>query len=251
MSHTVRPSPPTPLPQTGEGSRLSGTLYGVGVGPGDPELLTLKAVRILQSVPVVAYPATPQGSAQARDIAAEWLTGKREIPITMPCMLDRGPVNKGYDEAAVVIAEELATGRDVAILCEGDPLFYGSFSYLLQRLGDRFPCVVIPGINSVSAAAAAAATPLITGEQRLTVIPATAGDVELRHALLGSDSVAILKPGRHRPRLLELLRETGRTDDTLYIEQASRPAERVVKRFEDIPTTPGPYFALFLIVRCG
>lgn len=227
----------------------SGTLYGVGVGPGDPELLTLKAVRILRAVPIIAYPATPQGSAQARDIAAEWLVGKREIPITMPCMLDRGPVNQGYDAAAVVIAEALTAGQDVAILCEGDPLFYGSFSYLLQRLGDRFPCVVIPGINSVSAAAAAAAIPLITGEQQLTVIPATAGDEALRQALLGSDSVAILKPGRHRPRLLKLLQETSRADDVLYIEQASRPAERIVKRFVDIPATPGPYFALFLVVR--
>ena len=249
MNETVRPSPAVPLPPVGEGSRLSGVLYGVGVGPGDPELLTLKAVRILQSVPVVAYPATPQGSAQARDIAAPWLVGKREIPIAMPCMLDRGPVNRAYDQTAVVIAGELEAGRDVAILCEGDPLFYGSFSYLLQRLGARFPCVVIPGINSVSAAAAAAATPLITGEQRLTVIPATADDAAVRQALLTSDSVAILKPGRHRPRLLELLRETGRAGDTLYIEQASRPAERIVKRFADIPTTPGPYFALFLIIR--
>ncbi|MDS4027920.1 MAG: precorrin-2 C(20)-methyltransferase [Candidatus Contendobacter sp.] len=231
--------------------KVTGTLYGVGVGPGDPELLTLKAVRILQSAPVIAYPATPQGSAQARDIAAAWLDGKREIPITMPCMLDRGPVNKGYDEAALIIAQELAAGRDVAILCEGDPLFYGSFSYLLQRLGDRFPCVVIPGINSVSAAAAAAATPLITGDQRLTVIPATAGDEALRSALLGSDSVAILKPGRHRPRLLELLRETGRAEEVWYIEQASRPAERVIRRFHEIPATPGPYFALFLVVRTG
>ncbi|CDH43555.1 precorrin-2 C(20)-methyltransferase [Candidatus Contendibacter odensensis] len=227
----------------------TGTLYGVGVGPGDPELLTLKAVRILQSVPVIAYPATPQGSAQARDIAAQWLDDKREIPIAMPCMLDRGPVNQGYDEAALVIAEELAAGQDVAILCEGDPLFYGSFSYLLQRLGDRFPCVVIPGINSVSAAAAAAATPLITGEQRLTVIPATAGDEVLRRTLLDSDSVAILKPGRHRPRLLELLRETGRADDVLYIEQASRTGQRIIESFEEIPATPGPYFALFLVVR--
>ncbi|MBL8260341.1 MAG: precorrin-2 C(20)-methyltransferase [Candidatus Competibacteraceae bacterium] len=227
----------------------SGTLYGVGVGPGDPELLTLKAARILQSVPVIAYPATPQGSAQARDIAAQWLTGQREIPITMPCMLDRGPVNEGYDAAAIAIAEELADGRDVAILCEGDPLFYGSFSYLLQRLGHRFPCVVIPGINSVSAAAAAAALPLITGEQRLTVIPATAGDGLLRQTLLASDSVAILKPGRHRPRLLELLRETGRAGDTVYIERASRSGERIVKRFADIPATPGPYFALFLVTR--
>ncbi len=229
----------------------TGTLYGVGVGPGDPELLTLKAARILQNVPVIAYPATPQGSAQARDIAAAWLTGKREIPITMPCMLDRGPVNQGYDAAAVVIAGELTAGHDVAILCEGDPLFYGSFSYLLQRLGDRFPCAVIPGINSVSAAAAAAAIPLITGEQRLTVIPATAGEAALRTALRDSDSVAILKPGRHRPRLLELLRETGRAQDTLYIEQASRPAERIVKSFAEIPATPGPYFALFLVVRAG
>jgi precorrin-2/cobalt-factor-2 C20-methyltransferase len=229
----------------------TGTLYGVGVGPGDPELLTLRAVRILQAVPVVAYPATPQGGAQARDIAAEWLTGKREIPMTMPCMLDRGPVNQSYDEAAATIAEELTAGRDVAILCEGDPLFYGSFSYLLQRLGNRFPCVVIPGINSVSAAAAAAATPLVTGERRLTVVPATAGDEALRQALLGNDSVAILKPGRHRAHLLELLRETGRTEETLYIEQASRPEERIIKRFKDIPATPGPYFALFLVIRTG
>ncbi len=230
---------------------MTGTLYGVGVGPGDPELLTLKAVRILQSVPVVAYPATPQGSAQARDIAAAWLEGKREIPIAMPCMLDRGPVNAGYDAAAIRIAEELDTGRDVAILCEGDPLFYGSFSYLLHRLGERFPCVVIPGINSVSASAAAAAIPLMTGEQRLTVIPATAGDEALRQALLNSDSVAILKPGRHRPRLLELLRETGRMEDTLYIEQASRPTQQIIRRFADIPATPGPYFALFLVIRTG
>ena len=206
-------------------------------------------MRILQSVPVVAYPATPQGSAQARDIAAQWLNGQREIPIAMPCMLDRGPVNEGYDEAAIAIAEELSAGRDVAVLCEGDPLFYGSFSYLLQRLGDRFPCVVIPGINSVSAAAAAAAIPLITGEQRLTVIPATAGDEVLRRTLLDSDSVAILKPGRHRPRLLDLLRETGRADDVIYIEQASRTGQRIIESFDEIPATPGPYFALFLVVR--
>lgn len=228
---------------------MTGTLYGVGVGPGDPELLTLKAVRILQSVPVVAYPATPHGSAQARTIAAQWLNGQREIPIIMPCLLDRGPVNQGYDEAAISIAEELSAGHDVAVLCEGDPLFYGSFSYLLQRLGERFPCVVIPGINSVSAAAAAAATPLITGEQCLTVIPATATDAAIRQALLTSDSVAILKPGRHRPRLLEFLRETGRTEDAVYIEQASRPEQRIVKHLADIPATPGPYFALFLVVR--
>ncbi len=228
---------------------MSGTLYGVGVGPGDPELLTLKALRILQSVPVVAYPANPQGSAQARDIAAPWLRSEQqEIPIIMPCMLDRSAANEGYDAAAIEIADVLESGRDVAVLCEGDPLFYGSFSYLLLRLGERFPCVVIPGINSVNAAAAAVAQPLITGEQRLTVIPATAGDAALRHALLHSDSVAILKPGRHRPRLLELLRETGRAGQTFYVEQASRPGQQIVRNLAEIPATPGAYFALFLVL---
>lgn len=227
----------------------TGTLYGVGVGPGDPELLTLKAVRIIQAVPVIAYPATPQGNAQARDIAAQWLGRQREIPILMPCMLDREPVNHSYDEAGVTLGMELAAGRDVAILCEGDPLFYGSFSYLLQRLADRFRCVIIPGVNSVVAAAAVAGTPLITGNERLTVIPATRRDAVLRQALRDSDSIAILKPGRHRPRILELLRETGRATDAVYVEQATRAEQRIVRCIDDIPATPGPYFALFLVTR--
>jgi precorrin-2/cobalt-factor-2 C20-methyltransferase len=227
-----------------------GTLYGIGVGPGDPELMTLKSVRILQNVPIVAYPVPQQGSAQTREIVEKWLIGKREIPIEMPCcILDRSSVNRSYDAVAAILAEELASGQDVAVLCEGDPLFYGSFSYLLKRLGDNFPCLVIPGISSVSAAAAAAAIPIITGEQQLTVIPATVGDDKIRQTLLHSDSVAILKLGRHRPRLLALLRETGRTEDALYVEQASRVAERVIKRFADIPATPGPYFSLLLVTK--
>jgi precorrin-2/cobalt-factor-2 C20-methyltransferase len=228
---------------------ITGILYGVGVGPGDPELLTLKAVRILRQVPVVAYPATPGGGAQARDIAASWLEGKMEVPIVMPCQMDRGPVNQAYDQAAERLGAELAAGHDVAILCEGDPLFYGSFAYLLRRLGSRFPCEVIPGISSVGAVAAATGRPLATGSDRVGIIPATAGAAEIRRALQELDSVAILKPGRLRPRIVELLAETGRLDDAVYVEQATRPEQWIVTCVAELEPVPGPYFSLFLVTR--
>jgi precorrin-2/cobalt-factor-2 C20-methyltransferase len=228
----------------------TGTLYGVGVGPGDPELLTLKAVRLLQTVPVVAYLAPPDSRSQARDIAAPWLTGRqREIPIPISCQADRGPANRAYDEVALILAQELEVGRDAAVLCEGDPLFYGSFSYLFRRLAERFPCVVIPGISSVSAVAAVTGRPLATGNEQLAIIPATAGEEALRRALAGYDSVAILKPGRQRPRILELLRETGRLDEAVYVEQATRPEQYIVSRVAELEPLPGPYFALFLVTR--
>jgi precorrin-2/cobalt-factor-2 C20-methyltransferase len=228
----------------------SGTLYGVGVGPGDPELLTLKAVRILQTVPVIAYLAPPDSRSQARDIAARWLTGRqREVPIPVSCQADREPANRVYDEAALTLGRELEAGRDVAVLCEGDPLFYGSFTYLFQRLTERFPWVVIPGISSVSAVAAVTGRPLATGNERVVIIPATAGEEALRRALAEYDSIAIMKPGRQRPRIVELLKETGRLDAAVYVEQATRPEQRIVNRMAELEATPGPYFSLFLVTR--
>lgn len=227
----------------------TGTLYGVGVGPGDPELLTLKAVRVIQTVPVVAYPANSQGYSQARAIAAPWLTGQREIPISMPFQTDRGPANQAYDQAATLLREILAAGESVAVLCEGDPLFFGSFSYLYQRLADAFPGIVIPGITSVSAATAVTELSLATGHERIAIIPATAREDAIRQALTDYDSIAIIKPGRHRPRIVELLEETGRAADALYVEQATRQDQRIIADLGAVPRTPGPYFALFLITR--
>lgn len=228
----------------------TGTLYGVGIGPGDPELMTLKALSIIQSSPVIAYPANPQGQSQARDTVARWLTsGQREIPITMPFQTDRGPANEAYDQAAIILGEALSEGEDVAVLCEGDPLFFGSFIYLYQRLAEEFPCVVIPGINAVSAATAITETPLSSGNDRIAIVPATAGDEAIRRALADYDSIAIVKPGRHRPQVLELLRDSGRADDVIYIEHATRKGQRIFTELDDVPDTPGPYFALFLITR--
>lgn len=225
----------------------NGTVYGVGVGPGDPELLTLKAVRIIETSPVIAYLTSPQGDSQARDIAARWLTQQRQVPIVVSCQTDRTQANRAYDQAAVTLGAALEEGLDVAILCEGDPLFYGSFTYLFQRLGARFPCCVIPGISSVSAVAAVTGRPLATAAEAIGIVPGTAPEAVLRHALETWETVAIMKPGRHRPKLLHLLRETGRIKEAVYVEQATRPNQRIVTQVDILEATPGPYFALFLV----
>jgi len=229
---------------------MPGTLFGVGVGPGDPELLTLKAVRVIQSTPVIAYLTSDHGRSQAREIAAQWLDGQHEVPIPVACQTDRGPANRAYDQAAAMLGAALAGDQDVVFLCEGDPLLYGSFIYLWQRL-EQFPCAVIPGISSVGAAAAVAIRPLATGEERVAIVPGTAGVATLRRALIEYDSIAILKPGRRRPEIVQLLRETNRLTDAVYVEQATRQSQRIVTRVDELPATAGPYFALFLITRAG
>ena len=146
----------------------SGTLYLVGVGPGDPELLTLKAVRLLGRVPVVAYPTTGDGAALALDIARDHLNpAALHLPAAIPMALERGPAQAAYDEAAAAILGHLAGGRDVAWLCEGDPLFYGSAMYLVARVAASAPVLVIPGVTSLTAAAAAIGRPLAARTETL------------------------------------------------------------------------------------
>ncbi len=142
-----------------------GTVYGIGVGPGDPELVTLKALRILRAAPVVAYPAPladgQLGESFARSIVAQFLTGaQREIAIGVPMAPERFPAQDVFDRAASEIGGEVAAGRDVAVLCQGDPFFYGSFIYLFARLAARFPVEIVPGVSSLTACAAAAGLPL-------------------------------------------------------------------------------------------
>ena len=141
----------------------TGTLYGLGIGPGDPELITLKALRLLRSCPVLAYPAPEDQDSLARQIVAEHIPeGLIEIPIRMPMRVERFPAQEVYDWAAEEIATHLESGRDVACLCEGDPFFYGSFSFLFQRLVDRFPLSVVPGVSSLTGCAAVLGAPLAT-----------------------------------------------------------------------------------------
>jgi precorrin-2/cobalt-factor-2 C20-methyltransferase len=228
---------------------VTGTLLGVGVGPGDPELMTLKAVRVLESAPVLAYLAPNEGESSARAIAAPFIpAGRMEIAIRVPMRPGIVPADI-YDRAAGEIAAHLNAGRDVAVLCEGDPFFYGSYPYLHERLAPRFPTIVVPGVSSLTACAAAAGRPLVRRDEGLAVLPATLPDAALEAHLGAFEAAAILKVGRHLPRLRALLERAGRLDRAVYIEYASRPDERVVPLVRHMG--PAPYFSMILVPGAG
>ena len=157
----------------------TGCLFGLGVGPGDPELMTLKALRLLRAAPVVAYAAPEHGDSFARSIVASWLgAGQREIAVRIP-MRPGPPPAAIYNVAAGELAAELDRGNDVALVCQGDPLFYGSFIYIWTRLAGRYRIEIVPGVSSLTACAAAASAPLAAREETLMVLPASLGEVEI------------------------------------------------------------------------
>src|SRR5512147_1272352 len=173
---------------------MTGTLYGLGIGPGDPDLITVKARDILARAPVIAYPAPEGGESLVRSIAAPHVpAGRIEIAIATPMAVDRFPAREVYDRYANVLVEHLDAGRDVAVLCEGDPFFYGSFMYLHERLAAAHRTVVVPGVSSLGAAAAAAGMPLVARNEVLSVLPAPLPEAELEGRLARTDAAAIIK----------------------------------------------------------
>ena len=229
---------------------MTGRLYGIGVGPGDPELMTLKAIRILRAVPVIAYPAPDHGESAARSIAAEFIpAGRTEVAIRVPMRPGKMPVEI-YDLAADELAAHLRAGRDVGVLCEGDPFFYGSFMYLHDRLAGRFPCTIVPGVTSLTACAAASGKPLVRRDDVLSVLPATLPDAELQRRLGDSDAAAILKVGRHLPRLRQMLARQNLSDRAVYVAHATRPDERVVA-MPALIDDEAPYFSMILISKAA
>jgi len=225
-----------------------GRLFALGVGPGDPELLTLKALRLLRAVRVVAYPAPEHGESFARSIVAPWLgEHQREIAIRVP-MRPGAPPGSVYKAAAAALAMELDRGEDVALLCQGDPLFYGSFIHLFSRLDGRYRIEIIPGVSSMTACAAVAAAPLVTRDEALTVIPATLGRAEIARRLADADAAAIVKLGRHFPKVRQALDESDLLDRARYVERATLPSQRVAA-FADVEAAGVPYFSMGLIRR--
>jgi len=227
---------------------MAGTLYGLGLGPGDPELVTLKALRLLRAAAVVAYPAPKGGESFARSIVAEWIApAQREIAIPFP--MRPGPPPDGlYDDAAAAIAAELDAGQDVAFLCQGDPFFYGSFAPIFSRLAPRYAVTIVPGVSSLVACAAAARMPLVQRDATITVIPATLPRRELARRLGECDSAAVIKLGRHAGQVKEVLAELDLIGGAVYIERASQARERVA-RFGDVDADDVPYFAMVLVRR--
>ena len=230
---------------------MNGTLYGLGVGPGDPELITLKALRLLRSAPVVAYPAPEHGDSLARSIVAEHLPGgQTEIAIRMPMLVERFPAQEIYDRAAVEIGAHLEAGRDVAVLCEGDPFFYGSFMYLFGRMAERFPVQVVPGVSSLMACAATSGAALASRNDVLTVIPAPLPSDRLRDLLARTDAAAIMKLGRHFTKVRDVLNELGFSANARYVERATMSNQRLLPLNEVDPDSV-PYFSMVLVHRRG
>jgi precorrin-2/cobalt-factor-2 C20-methyltransferase len=223
-------------------------LYGIGVGPGDPELLTLKAHRILRNSYVVAYPQPDNGPSFARSIVENFITDEQlEIPIVVPMDTARHPAKTVYDTAAQTIAHHLDAGSDVVVLCEGDPFFYGSFMYLHERLASRYPVEIVPGVSSMMAAAAGIGRPLAARNDVLTVIPGPLENERIEVQIEASDAVAIIKLGRHLPRIRALIDELGLTGNAAFVERVSLANEKLLP-LADAPSE-APYFSMILIYK--
>jgi precorrin-2/cobalt-factor-2 C20-methyltransferase len=230
---------------------MTGTFYGLGVGPGDPELITLKAWRIISHVPVIAYPAANGSDSLARRIAAPFIPEDVvELAIPVPMRREREPAQEAYDEAALAIAAHLDQGRDVAFLCEGDPLFYGSFAYLLSRLAQDYLTQIVPGITSITACAAAIGRPLAARNDILKVLPGTLDASRLRQEIASSEAIAILKVGQHFEKIRAVLDELGLSARATIIEKATRDDEKITPLC-DVPAGERPYFSTILIYKGG
>src|SRR6478672_9437547 len=232
-----------------------GTLFGVGLGPGDPELVTVKAARVIGEADVVAYHSARHGRSIARRIAEPYLRpGQLEEHLVYPVTTETtdhpggyaGAMEDFYRESAARIAAHLEAGRNVALLAEGDPLFYSSYMHMHTRLTQRFDAVIVPGVTSVSAASAAVATPLVQGDEVLTILPGTLPVDELKRRLADADAAVVLKLGRSYPAVRDALSATGRLDETYYVERASTPMQRVLPAGE-VDDASVPYFSLAML----
>jgi precorrin-2 C20-methyltransferase/precorrin-3B C17-methyltransferase len=234
---------------------MAGRLFGVGLGPGDPELVTVKAARLIGAAGVIAYHAARHGRSNARAIAEPYLReGQIEEPLIYPVTTEttdhpggyQGAIDEFYAESAERLAAHLDAGRDVVVLAEGDPFFYGSYMHMHKRLADRYETEVVPGVTSVSAASAVLGRPLMERDETLTVLPGTLPPAVLAAKLATTDSAAIMKLGRTFTGVREALEQSGRLDDAWYVERATTDRERH-GRIADIDPSTVPYFSLALL----
>ncbi|MEU7989958.1 precorrin-2 C(20)-methyltransferase [Streptosporangium canum] len=233
----------------------TGRLWGVGLGPGDPELVTVKAARLLGEADVIAFHSARHGRSIARSVAAPYLReGQIEEALIYPLTTEttdhpggyQGAIDDFYAECALRLAAHLDAGRDVVVLCEGDPLFYGSYMHMHKRLSHRYVTEVVPGVTSVSGAAAVLGRPLVERDETLTVLPGTLPAEVLAERLASADSAAILKLGRTFAKVRDALDRAGRLDEAWYVERATTGGQRLAPLAEVDPDSV-PYFSLALI----
>lgn len=228
---------------------MRGALYLVGTGPGDPELLTLKAARILGATDVVAFPQKAGQASMSYQIARDHVNPNAKLlPVDIPMAVERQPAQQAYDKIAEAIIALIETGKIVSYLCEGDPLFYGSAMYLIERMPPETDIKIIPGITSLTATAAAIARPLAARNDILKVLPAPLDNDILQAELDTAQAVAIIKLGRHFDRVRSLLEKSGHAKNAVLVEHASGEQQRVIP-ISEIDTDHRPYFATILCYK--
>ena len=226
---------------------MSGILYGIGVGPGDPELMTVKAWRLVSTADTIAYLCANGGDSTALEIARPFLPEQyTAIAIDMPMKVEREAGQAAYDEGCTRIGEALNQGRNVVFLCEGDPFFYGSFMYVFERLAAKHKVVVVPGVTSLTAAAAELRQPLVERDEVLKVLPATMPAEKLKAELSSANAAAIIKVGRHLPKVKTVLSELGLEGKA--ISHATRP-DQSIRTLSEIETDTLPYFTTIIVRR--
>ncbi|MFG3322499.1 precorrin-2 C(20)-methyltransferase [Streptomyces sp. NPDC048171] len=234
---------------------MSGKLYGVGLGPGDPSLMTVRAVEAIAEADVIAYHSARHGRSIARSIAERHLRADHvEERLVYPLTVEttdhpggyQGAMDDFYAEASARLAAHLDAGRTVAVLAEGDPLFYGSYMHMHKRLADRYDTEVIPGVTSVSAAAARLGTPLVEGEEVLTILPGTLPEEELTARLASTDSAVVMKLGRTFTKVRRALEGSGRLAEARYVERATMAGERLAE-LADVEAESVPYFSVAVL----
>lgn len=231
----------------------TGKLYGIGVGPGDPELLTLKAVRVLRETDVIAIPKSKEESdsiALSIVKGAVDLAKKEILELMFPMTKDKEVLRKAREEAAVAICDRLKAGKDVACITLGDPMFYSTFSYLIPLVGERLPEIkieIVPGISSVMASAAVTVTPLTEADERLAVIPATYESDKIRHILETFDTVVLMKVNRVFDKVIGLLEELGLKENAVFIERCGGENQRVVSNLDSLKGEKLDYLSMVIV----
>lgn len=233
----------------------TGILYGIGVGPGDPELLTIKAANALKSIDIIAIPKSKEESDSiALSIVKETvdIANKETIELMFPMTKDKEVLKKAREGAAAVIADKLKAGKSVACITIGDPLFYSTFSYLIPLVGKMAADAeikIIPGVSSIMASAAAAVVPLVEADERLAVIPATYEQKKLREVLNDFDTVVLMKVNRVFDKILSLLREFGLKDKAVFVERCGGETQRVVRDLDSLKGERLDYLSVVIVKK--
>lgn len=233
-----------------------GTLYGVGVGPGAPDLLTLRAVNVLRTASVLALPKTSEWAASTAWKIAKHavgdVPGQERLFLTFPMIRDPERLRPAWDRAFTEIGERLERGLTVAFATEGDPSLYSTFIYLQRDALFRWPgieIVVVPGVTSVTAVPAVTGVPLADGEERIAILPAGYGAHDLEQVLDAFDTTVLMKIGPEMPRIVRLLEEKGLLDRAVYVSRATMAEERIVRDLRRVETERGDCFAMVVVAK--